>query len=145
MRGKGSCTAEGQAGRIHDGSAIMDWAFSTFRDYENPLLLREYSIPLIFAKEQRAILVPAYKPKALTVPVTAAQNRENPLEEVQINLVLPDKIKGAVNPAQEFGYIEYTLNGHILESIPLVSEKEIKKACLWVRAADLVSQFVLKF
>lgn len=145
MGGKGSCTAEGQAGRIHDGSAIMDWAFNTFRDYENPLLLREYSIPLIFAKEQRAILVPAYKPKALTVPVTAAQNRENPLEEVQINLVLPDKIKGAVNPAQEFGYIEYTLNGHILESIPLVSEKEIKKACLWVRAADLVSQFVLKF
>lgn len=145
MGGKGSCTAEGQAGRIHDGSAIMDWAFSTFRDYENPLLLREYSIPLIFAKEQRAILVPAYKPKVLTVPVTAAQNRENPLEEVQINLVLPDKIKGAVNPAKEFGYIEYTLNGHILESIPLVSEKEIKKACLWVRAADLVSQFVLKF
>lgn len=145
MGGKGSCTAEGQAGRIHDGSAIMDWAFSTFRDYENPLLLREYSIPLIFAKEQRAILVPAYKPKALTVPVTAAQNREKPLEEVQINLVLPDKIKGAVNPAREFGYIEYTLNGHILESIPLVSEKEIKKACLWVRAADLVSQFVLKF
>ncbi len=144
MKGKGSNTAEGQAGRIHDGTVIMDWAFSTFKDYENPLLLREYSIPLIFAKEQRAVVVPAYRPKALTVPVTAAQNKEDPLSEVSINLVLPDKIKGSVNPAQEFGCIEYTLNGHILESIPLVSEKEIKKACLWIRAADLLSQLALK-
>ena len=144
MKGKGSNTAEGQAGRIHDGTVIMDWAFSTFRDYENPLLLREYSIPLVFAKEQRAVLVPAYRPKALTVPVTAAQNKEDPLSEVSINLILPDKIKGAVNPAQEFGCIEYIMNEHILESIPLVSEKEIKKACLWIRAADLLSQLALK-
>ncbi len=144
MGGKGSNTAEGQAGRIHDGSAIMDWAFSTFRDYENPLLLRDYSIPLIFASEQRAILVPAYKPKALTVPITAAKNKENPLDDISINLVLPAKIKGPVTAGTEYGAIEYRLNGHLLESIPLVSERTIKKACLWLRAADIPAQLILK-
>ena len=144
MGGPGSSVQEGQAGRVHDGTEIMEWAFKTFKDYENPLLMRTYSIPVIYGKTQRINLVPAWKPKALTVPVNAAENPETALEEVKINIELPDVIKGTVFTGEGYGKIQYILNGHLLQEIPLVAERPVQKASLWIRAADLAAQFALK-
>lgn len=143
MGGQGTNTAEGQAGRVHDGTEIMEWAFATFKDYRNPLLLRAYSIPLICAGAQRINLIPAYQPQALTVPVIAAQNKENPLDDVKINLVLPEIIKGKTTAGEKYGAIEYWLGEHLLESIPLVSERTQKKANFWISAADMLASLTL--
>lgn len=145
MKGPGATVNEGQNGRIHDGTEIMEWAFKTFADYENPLLLRAYSIPLVFAKSCRINLIPAYTPKALSVPVSIAENPENAADEVKINLVLPEKITGSVEAGFEYGKIEYSLNGHLLQTIPLVSDRSVSHANLWISAADLFAQLVLKF
>ena len=145
MGGPGTTVAEGQAGRVHDGTNIAEWAFSTFDEYKNPLLLREYKIPMIFAKSTRATLVPAYKPKALTVPRNIAESPETAANEVKINLNLPKKIKGSLLCGTPCGSIEYTLNGIILETIPLVSDRTIEKANLWIRFADLLAQLSLNF
>lgn len=143
MGGQGNNTAEGQAGRVHDGTEIMEWAFSTFKDYRNPLLLRAYSIPLICAGAQRMNLIPAYEPEALTVPVVASENKENPLDDIKINLFLPESIKGKTVAGEKYGAIEYWLGEHMLESIPLVCERTEKKANFWVSAADMLASLTL--
>lgn len=143
MGGQGNNTAEGQAGRVHDGTEIMEWAFSTFKDYRNPLLLRAYSIPLICAGAQRMNLIPAYEPEALTVPVVASENKENPLDDIKINLVLPESIKGKTVAGEKYGAIEYWMGEHLLESIPLVCERTEKKANFWVSAADMLASLTL--
>lgn len=144
MKGPGNNTQEGQAGRVHDGKEIMEWAFRTFQDYKNPLLLRTYKIPLVYTKNQRAYLVPAYKPEALTIPVIAAKNPENALEEVNINLVLPRILKGPVKAGQEYGAIEYYLGEHLLERIPLVSDRNEETVNFWLSAADFFAALTIR-
>lgn len=145
MGGPGNSVSEGQAGRVHDGTNIMEWAFSTFADYDNPLLLREYKIPLAGSVKTRVNLIPAYSPRALTVPKLIAQDPEKALQEVKINLDVPEKIKGTVTCGTSYGKIEYILNGYVLQTIPLVADRDVKHNLLWIRAADLLAQLVLKF
>lgn len=145
MGGPGKTSNEGQAGRVHDGTEIMEWAFKTFKNYQNPLVLRAYNIPVICANVQRMNIVPAWSPDALCVPVSAAKNPENAAEEVEINLVLPDFIKGQIEAGSEYGKIEYILNGRQLESIPLVADRPAQRANPWISAADEIAKLALKF
>lgn len=144
MGGPGNSMNEGQAGRVHDGTEIMEWAYKTFRNYENPLVLRAYNIPVVCANVQRMNIVPAWSPKALCVPVSAAENPENALEEVKINLVLPEFIKGQIEAGNEYGKIEYFLNGLLLETIPLVADRPAERANWWICAADEIAKAALK-
>lgn len=145
MGGPGNSVPEGQAGRVHDGTEIMEWGFKTFKDYENPLLMRSYSIPVVFGKVQRMNLVPAWQPKALTIPAVIAENPEKALEEVKINIELPEVIKGKIAAGDVYGKIQYTLNGHLLQEIPLVADRPAQGASWWLCAADTVAQLALKF
>ncbi|MBQ1174836.1 MAG: hypothetical protein IIX56_00320, partial [Treponema sp.] len=92
---------------------------------------------------QRINLIPAYEPEALTVPIVASKNKENPLEDVKINLVLPEKMKGKTVAGEKCGAIEYWMGEHLLESIPLICEKSEKKANFWVSAADMLASLTL--
>lgn len=145
MGGPGNSTQEGNAGRVHDGTEIMEWAFAAFKDYENPLVLRAYSIPLVFANARRVNLIPAFTPAVLSVPVSAAQNADDAEKEVEIAITLPKKIAGAVNAGDEYGAIEYSIHGHVLQKIPLVAERTEKTAHPWLCAADFFAQLALLF
>lgn len=145
MGGPGTSQNEGQAGRVHDGTEIMEWAYKTFKDYKNSLVLRAYNIPVVFAKTQRINIVPAFSPKSLSVPLVAAKEPENALKEVKINLILPDSIKGKIIAGNICGEIQYTMNGHILQTIPLVADRNVEHANWWISAADFFAQIVLKF
>ena len=123
----------------------MEWSFSTFQDYENPLILRAYSIPTVFTKTQRVNLIPAFSPKALCIPRTAANNPEEATKEVSININLPSKIKGEIKCGTEYGSIEYSINNHVLETIPLVAERSVPRTNIWFSAADLFAQISLLF
>lgn len=145
MGGPGNSPQEGNAGRVHDGTEIMEWAFATFKDYENPLVLRAYSIPLVFADSQRVNLIPSFAPAALSIPVSAAQNAAEAEKEVEISLSLPEKIKAPINAGEEYGFIEYSIHGHTLQKIPLVAERTEKPANPWLCAADFFAQLALLF
>lgn len=144
MKGPGQNTSEGQNGRVHDGKEIMEWAFSTFSEYKNPLLLRPYSIPVFACEYPRVNLVPAWKSECLLVPKTIAKNPSNALEEVSVNLDFPDFIKGEVKKGEVFGNIEYSLNGILLEKIPLVAERDLQKSNFWIKAADLIPEMIYR-
>lgn len=144
MGGPGNSQNEGQAGRVHDGTEITEWAYKTFADYENPLVLRSYNIPAVFAKTQRISIIPAFSPKALSVPVVAAADPENALKEVKINLVLPEVIKGTVDCGKVYGEIQYLMNSYVLQKIPLVADRNVKRANWWICAADFIAQIALK-
>lgn len=148
MGGPGNSTKEGQAGRVHDGTEIMEWAFRTFAEYKNPYILRAYSIPLVKARETRALLVPAYKPEALLVPFSLIEKSPDPLSAIKTDVTIPPYLSGAVSEGETYGSIRYyveTKEGTsiTLEEIPLVSDRNIKRAGFWIDAADSLAQFAL--
>lgn len=144
MGGPGASAAEGNAWRVRDGTTIMEWAFATFADYQNPLVLRTYQIPLVQADRTRMPLVPAFKPAALTVPAVVAADPDNAADEVRITVRLPPLLKGAIHAGEPLGAIEYHLSGALLQTVPLVAGRSVGRANAWICAADAAAQLVLK-
>lgn len=145
MRGPGKSQSEGQAGRVHDGKEIMEWAFRTFREYRNPLALRPYSIPVFYSERSRLELVPAWKSECLLVPSVLAKNPEKAENEVAVKVDFPDFINdGYIPMGKIYGKIEYSVSGTVLETIPLVSARELKKVNFWLRSADFAVQIIYR-
>ena len=90
-------------------------------------------------------LVPAYRPEALSVPVRAASQPADALNEVSVQVRIPRVIRGAVRAGDALGTLEYRMNGIVLEKIPLTAERTIRRAHWWLCAADLPAQLVLRF
>lgn len=143
MKGPGTNVQEGQAGRVHDGNEIMEWAFKTFTEYKNPYVLRNYSIPLVKAKETRVLLTPAFSPKSLLVPSYMLKESSDPLAEVKTDVEFPTYISGKTKAGTIYGKIVYSVKGVVLQEIPLMCDRNIQKANIFIRLADSVAQFVL--
>ena len=140
LGGQGSTLSAGQAGRVRDGNAAASFAYGAFSVYENPLLMRAYSIPAAFADTQRINLVPAFEQSALCAPKSLVSELGNGDADIKINLRLPKLLKGGMQAGAELGAIEYTMNGIVLQTVPLVCERTVKRANLWICAADLIAQ-----
>lgn len=140
LGGQGNTLSAGQAGRVRDGNAAASFAYGAFSVYENPLLMRAYSIPAAFADSQRINLVPAFRKDALCVPKSVAPESDAGDADIKINLRLPKLLKGGIKAGTEAGAIEYTLNGVVLQSVPLVCERTAKRANPWICAADFIAQ-----
>ena len=140
LGGEGKTLSEGQAGRVRDGNAAASFAYGAFSVYENPLLMRAYSIPAAFADTQRVNLVPAFEQSALCVPKSLVSELGDGDADIKINLRLPKLLKGGMQSGAELGAIEYTMNGIVLQTVPLVCERTAKRANPWICAADFIAQ-----
>ena len=145
MKGPGNNTQEGQAGRVKDGTTIMEWAYSTFAEYKNPFLLRTYNIPLACAKSERLPLIPAYKPESLLIPLSLVNNKTDLSKEINVHIELPKLVRGKVDLGKEYGYIEYKIGDVCLEKIPLIAQRTIKQSNPFIYLADLIAQVAFYF
>lgn len=128
MGGKGKNSREGQQGRITDGTAIMETAFSIFRDYDLHDVKKTYFIKVYGCKTKALNLVPAMELEALCVPfVTGSSIAEN-LQNIKVSVVMPDYLQGQINAGSEYGQIKITLGDYLLQTIPLVADRSTEKA-----------------
>lgn len=143
MGGLGNNTQEGQNGRIHDGTEIMEWAYRTFIEYQNPYIVRDYSIPLVKSKKTRAILTPAYKAEPLLVPFYLIKDSKDPLAEIKTDVTFPKYISGEVKAGTVYGKIVYSVKNVILQEVPLIADRNIEKSNFIVNLADSLAQYSL--
>ena len=137
MRGPGSNTAEGQAGRVHDGTELMEWAFANFFDYSLPSGCREIFTKIYGFKEMAVNLVPAWN-DAVTVPFIAGETLDEcrGLVNVKLNLTDSKYYPSEINAGDELGTLIIEVSDTELCKIPLVSDRSVEKANIFVRAAD---------
>ena len=136
MRGPGNSTREGQAGRIHDGTELMEYAFSNFKDFYDLEKIKPYFVKIYGAKTNSALLYPAYTPESFTIPLASSDTPEKILSSVEINVHFPERLSAPILQGQECGSITVEANGAIIDSIPLVADRTAQKANFIVRAAD---------
>jgi D-alanyl-D-alanine carboxypeptidase (penicillin-binding protein 5/6) len=142
MGGPGRGTAEGNRYRMGDANKITAWAFDSFStrpsDFTSPA-----AIPLLGGKEDALGLVPAYT-RALTVPaiVGGISPREN-AEGVETELILPRYAQAPVRCGEELGKIVHSLDGVVLEEIPLVADRDAERGIFFVRALDALAKIFL--
>lgn len=138
MGGKGKNTKEGQAGRVADGTEIMETAFSIFRDFDLSSMPDSYFIKLYGAKEKGLNLLAAYKPQTVCVPFVTGDSIAENLENVTVNVIMPDYLQGQITAGAEYGKIEITLGNYILQTIPLVADRTTEKAGWLTCLADAI-------
>ncbi|WP_051537671.1 D-alanyl-D-alanine carboxypeptidase family protein [Treponema sp. C6A8] len=137
MKGPGSNTAEGQAGRVHDGSELMEWAFSNFFNYDLPQECLQIFTKIYGYKEKSLNLISAWN-DAVTIPFIAGQSLDEcrGLVTAQINLTNQKEYPSKIAAGQVLGNIAIKVGETELCQIPLVSDRSVQKSNIFVRAAD---------
>ena len=138
MGGKGKDTKEGQAGRVADGTELMETAFSIFRDYALSTLKDSYFVKVYAGSQKGLNLIAAYNPGSVCVPFVTGNSIAENLENVTIKTTVPQYMQGQITAGSEYGKIEIILGDYILQTIPLVADRSIEKAGWIVCVADSV-------
>lgn len=136
LQGQGRGTREGNAGRIHDGTEMMEWAFDTFADYvpeaKHELL---FPVPALAVKENRGRfvnLVPAWT-TPIPVPHILGDTAKDSAAAVTYSVELPAYTYGKVSQGDTYGYITYKIGEITLEKVPLVSDRSLETGSAWDR------------
>ena len=132
MGGPGNNAREGQAGRVHDGTELMEWAFAHFADSSLELKVHPYLVRSFNASQKMLSLVPAFTSRTITVPyVTGATMAEN-LDALHVEVQLPDYCWGSVDQGQPYGKITISIDDYLLQEIPLVADRTRKNLIFFV-------------
>lgn len=136
MKGPGKNVSEGQSGRIHDGTELMEWAFSSFSDYSLFVYNHPYFVKTYGSAKKAVNLVPAYSPECVTVPFMKGESLAENLTYVSVVENVPDYIFGSVVAGQSYGSIKILLGDYLLQEIPLIADRSLKKSNAFIQIID---------
>ena len=138
MGGPGNSAREGQAGRVHDGTELMEWAFKNFADTSLELKVHPYLVRSFNASEKMLRLVPAFTERAFTVPYVTGSSMAENLDTVRVEVQLPDYCWGQVEQGSVQGKIVISAADYILQEIPLVADRNLNKGNVLSAMSDLI-------
>lgn len=133
MKGPGTGSREGNFYRVKDGTAMMEWAFASFSNFEpEKNISSSYTVPVLGGKEKFVNLVPAWK-NTITVPHISGETAADDAKAVRAEISIPKYISGGTSQGQIHGEIQYKLGDTILERVPLVSDRCVETGNAWIR------------
>ena len=143
MGGPGNNTREGQAGRVHDGTELMEWAFKNFADYSLEVKVHSYLVRSFNSSEKMLTLIPAFAESTFTVPYVTGSSMAENLEAVRVEVKLPDFCWGSVEQGTQYGSIVISVGDYVLEEIPLVADRSLEKGNVFTAMSDsLISNVI---
>lgn len=126
MKGQGANAREGQAGRVADGTTLMEWAFSSFADYYYLSQVQPYFVKVYGVKKQKSVnLIPAFNVDSVTVPNVYGDGVAQNLDLVRVIVDVPEYIEGGVVAGEQYGTIKIFLQDYLLQEIPLVCDRTL--------------------
>ncbi|MCR4632267.1 MAG: D-alanyl-D-alanine carboxypeptidase [Treponema sp.] len=138
MKGPGQNASEGQAGRVHDGTELMEWAFYSFADYSLSDYIHPYFIKTFSAKKMALNLIPLSSEKTFTVPFISGESMEENLANLRVDVELPPYLKGPVTQGERLGSIKISLGDYLLQEIPLLADRSVKKSSWFISLVDSI-------
>ena len=138
MGGPGNSVSEGQAGRVHDGTELMEWAFNNFADYPLELKVHPYLVRSFNASQKMIRLIPAFTEHTFTVPYVSGNTMAENLDSVRVEVQLPDYCWGAVEQGSVQGKITISAAGYILQEIPLVADRSLTSGNVLIYISDIM-------
>ena len=132
MGGPGNSTAEGQKGRIHDGTALMEWAFANFRVHNDQNKDFRRAIKVYGSKQRSVYAVPAYSgtfsvPANLKVEETVSLPETVYFDDIAVATGLEPSKDVSIPAGTKLGCINYISEAGTMQEIPLVTERALNK------------------
>ena len=138
MGGPGNNAREGQAGRVHDGTELMEWAFANFADSSLELKVHPYLVRSFNASQKMLRLVPAFTEHTITVPYVKGSSMSENLDSLHVEVQLPSYCWGSVEQGQPYGKIIISISDYVLQEIPLVADRSLNKGNIFTSASDAI-------
>lgn len=138
MKGPGSNPREGNEWRKRDGTTLMEWAFKSFSDYKDMSRVKPYFLRTKGGKEIGVNLVPAFNPGSITVPFIYGDSAEESAQNVKVVTTIPEYLPGEIIAGTEYGKIEFILDEIVLDTVPLVADRNVQKANPLTRTVDSI-------
>ncbi len=131
MGGEGADSREGNRIRTEDGTALMDWAFSSWTTLElgevEPVPMTVWGGGSLFAVAAGA--------SSLAVPRVLTDGRK-----AGARVVTDSGITAPVRAGDEIGYVEYSIGGKPAYRRALVADRSVEEYPLPVRALDAMAK-----
>ncbi|MBQ9205599.1 MAG: D-alanyl-D-alanine carboxypeptidase [Treponema sp.] len=141
MKGTGVGSKQGNAGRVHDGTEMMEWAFQSFADFiPNTDLPQSYAVASFGSKKTNGKfvnLIPAWQ-NAITVPHILGETASEDAKNVKATVNIPKFLYGEVEAGTQYGQIQYKLGDIVLETVPLVADRSYEKAGIFGTLLDSI-------
>lgn len=137
MGGPGIGTIEGNRYRIADGHKLMDWAFASFET--KPAMERAVIPVRVWQGEENAINVIEAKNHSLSVPNITA----NAASKVVRKTVIYGNVIAPVQTGDVLGKAQYSVDGVLLEEIPLIADRTVMDGSSLKKLADQLAQKIL--
>ncbi|MCQ2597543.1 MAG: D-alanyl-D-alanine carboxypeptidase [Treponema sp.] len=144
MKGPGNNPREGNEWRKKDGTTLMDWAFYSFADFKDMTRVKPYFLRSKGGKEIGVNLIPAFNPGTVTVPFISGNSVEESVQNVEVVTEFPDFLEGEIVRGTEYGKVSFVLEGIVLDSVPLVADRNVTRANIFTRVADSIIYAILK-
>lgn len=144
MKGPGNSPKEGNEYRVKDGTELMEWAFASFADYSDMTRVKSYFLRTSGGKILGLNLVPAFNPKSITVPYIVGDSPEDSVQNVRVVTTLPDFIEGGTPMGTACGKVEFILDDYVLDTVPLITDRDVQMSNILIRAADRLIYSALK-
>lgn len=138
MKGPGNNTKEGQQGRIHDGTELMEYAFKNFSDLYVANKIKPIFVKVFGSKEKSLNLVPAFDVEYETIPFIFGESLQENIDNVKVEIEIPDYLFGNITMGTKYGEIRFVLDDYILDTIPLVADRNIEHSNMIIRLADSI-------
>lgn len=121
----------------------MEFAFRSFSDFKDMTRVKPYFLRVSGGKETGVNLVPAFNPESVTVPFIYGNSVEESSENVKVITTIPGYLKGEIIPGTEYGSVSFELDDYVLDTVPLVADRSVKKANIFVQLADTIVYSVI--
>lgn len=129
MRGKGATSREGNDNRVKDGTELMEYAFNSFTTV---FPAAAESVPVVVSgghEGNEVYLVQARNP-SITVPHIGSITAGTPQEAIKLTMTVdvPAFVSAPVQAGESLGTVTYSFEGTVLETVPLVADRNITEA-----------------
>src|SRR5574344_228032 len=144
MKGPGKGTAQGNKYRVHDGTTLMEFAFSKFADYHAPSgdKAHTFTVAVPGAEEKSIELVPAMD-ETITVPFITSDSPGGAASSVIVTANIRNCIYKHTECGKHYGTLTYKIGDTTLRTVPLVADRTDTKGSLFRLEAGKFITFLI--
>jgi D-alanyl-D-alanine carboxypeptidase (penicillin-binding protein 5/6) len=139
MGGPGENTREGNRYRLNDAQTVTRWAFETFAA-KKPVLPKAIALSVAGGTENALYLIPAHS-RQLTVPaILPGMTAQEAAQSVITEIITAPYTQAPITRGAQAGKIIHSLDGVVLEEIPLVADRTVEKGNAVFYAIDMLAK-----
>lgn len=149
MGGPGNNAAEGDRTRVHDGTALMEWAFANFAVHTETNSDFHRAVKVFGSRERSVYAVPAYSgtfsvPKGAQITESIVLPDALSFDDMAVAQGLPPSAKADIPEGTPIGKIVYSSPEGTMQEVPLVTERALSRNGAAMHLMDRIIWHIIK-